>query len=493
MHFQNGNNGEQKQQDGKETCTRTPGTPNSLFSQPIPSPAFSHHNVPSPAYPSLMSPFHSHTIPPSNNHQYNQPFPGYSVPPSPCHSIPYNQVQNYGSSSASSSTAPNGGAVNSYLQQQHQQAASNMYSGGHQQYPNGYHGQQYMTQQNHTFSQQVMGLQGHGSLNHQRFNSNSGMYGFHPSMTPYGFATDAYGPVHICGHLAAPNLPSVAYQSPCNACQNNGSTINIPPSHYQASSWQIGLSNGFLNYSSFCNNQSGTSYPESVPQCTNGDASSMIYQPPSDVQCRDVSQSSQSRPKSQSNPVNDNGEKSPSSKLSAVTPAKSNNANTTPIAEGDSSAKEKLRQPKNEVTKQEDSKPLTETKPIPTKTENKPAIPSDTHFMKTDTYQRTLQYVQQCQSWNNSSVKEEVSSSTDHKPEIDSKGTVLGYTIPNTAVGPSNLPVTQPPSTQPQSIQSRFNMPLPPPIQETPNMVINDLTSSLTSLQEENKYLQMLQ
>ncbi|MPC33871.1 hypothetical protein E2C01_027237 [Portunus trituberculatus] len=40
---------------------------------------------------------------------------------------------------------------------------------------------------------------------------------------------------------------------------------------------------------------------------------------------------------------------------------------------------------------------------------------------------------------------------------------------------------------------SRFATPLPSALAETSNMVINDMTSSLTSLQEENKYLQLIQ
>ncbi|KAG5884381.1 hypothetical protein JTB14_026482 [Gonioctena quinquepunctata] len=66
--------------------------------------------------------------------------------------------------------------------------------------------------------------------------------------------------------------------------------------------------------------------------------------------------------------------------------------------------------------------------------------------MRQETYQRTLEYVQNCQSWVNNS--ESVSSSTH---------------------------------------------PLKPGDKAGSNMVVNDMTSSLTSLLEENRYLQMIQ
>nr|XP_023018240.1 transcriptional activator cubitus interruptus isoform X2 [Leptinotarsa decemlineata] len=68
------------------------------------------------------------------------------------------------------------------------------------------------------------------------------------------------------------------------------------------------------------------------------------------------------------------------------------------------------------------------------------------HGMRQDTYQRTLEYVQNCQSWVNNS---EVVSSSTH--------------------------------------------PLKPGDKASSNMVVNDMTSSLSSLLEENRYLQMIQ
>lgn len=84
-----------------------------------------------------------------------------------------------------------------------------------------------------------------------------------------------------------------------------------------------------------------------------------------------------------------------------------------------------------------------------------PVVTGNVRGMRQDTYQRTLEYVQQCQSWAGSDT---VSSST-HP---------LG-------TGPEALPHKGP-------LQG-----------STSNMVINDMTSSLTSLLEENRYLQMIQ
>lgn len=73
--------------------------------------------------------------------------------------------------------------------------------------------------------------------------------------------------------------------------------------------------------------------------------------------------------------------------------------------------------------------------------------------MRQDSYRRTLEYVQQCRNWsgNNAST---------HETNVSS-------------------------STHPLS--------LPQPLPASTNMVVNDMTSSLSSLLEENRYLQMIQ
>ncbi|PSN43509.1 hypothetical protein C0J52_13404, partial [Blattella germanica] len=84
-----------------------------------------------------------------------------------------------------------------------------------------------------------------------------------------------------------------------------------------------------------------------------------------------------------------------------------------------------------------------------------PMAAGNVRGMRQEAYQRTLEYVQQCQSWAGSDMV----SSTTH-----------------------------PFGTAPES-----STPKPPVPSSTSNMVINDMTSSLTSLLEENRYLKMIQ
>jgi len=72
--------------------------------------------------------------------------------------------------------------------------------------------------------------------------------------------------------------------------------------------------------------------------------------------------------------------------------------------------------------------------------------------MRQDSYRRTLEYVQQCRNWS-------INAQT-HETNVSS-------------------------STHPMS--------LPQPLPASANMVVNDMTSSLSSLLEENRYLQMIQ
>lgn len=73
--------------------------------------------------------------------------------------------------------------------------------------------------------------------------------------------------------------------------------------------------------------------------------------------------------------------------------------------------------------------------------------------MRQDSYRRTLEYVQQCRNWSSS-------AQTQHETNVSS-------------------------STHP--------IPLPQPLPASVNMVVNDMTSSLSSLLAENRYLQMIQ
>ncbi|XP_034941106.1 transcriptional activator cubitus interruptus isoform X2 [Chelonus insularis] len=72
--------------------------------------------------------------------------------------------------------------------------------------------------------------------------------------------------------------------------------------------------------------------------------------------------------------------------------------------------------------------------------------------MRQDSYRRTLEYVQQCRNWSGNAQMHETNVSS---------------------------------STHPLS--------LPQPLPASSNMVVNDMTSSLSSLLEENRYLQMIQ
>ncbi|XP_014207539.1 transcriptional activator cubitus interruptus-like [Copidosoma floridanum] len=74
--------------------------------------------------------------------------------------------------------------------------------------------------------------------------------------------------------------------------------------------------------------------------------------------------------------------------------------------------------------------------------------------MRQDSYRRTLEYVQQCRNWSGSGIAQ----------------------VPETSVSSSTHPLS-----------------LPQPLPASANMIVNDMTSSLSSLLEENRYLQMIQ
>ncbi|XP_059486455.1 transcriptional activator cubitus interruptus isoform X3 [Neocloeon triangulifer] len=88
--------------------------------------------------------------------------------------------------------------------------------------------------------------------------------------------------------------------------------------------------------------------------------------------------------------------------------------------------------------------------------------------MRQDTYQRTLEYVQQCRSW---AAEKPAAASNPLSPDSSTEP----------PAPPPPPKVEQPPPTP------------APGIMETSNMVVNDMTSSLSSLLEENRYLQLIQ
>lgn len=74
--------------------------------------------------------------------------------------------------------------------------------------------------------------------------------------------------------------------------------------------------------------------------------------------------------------------------------------------------------------------------------------------MRQDSYRRTLEYVEQCRNWSGSAQAQ----------------------VHETGVSSSTHPLS-----------------LPQPLPASANMIVNDMTSSLSSLLEENRYLQMIQ
>jgi len=93
--------------------------------------------------------------------------------------------------------------------------------------------------------------------------------------------------------------------------------------------------------------------------------------------------------------------------------------------------------------------------------------------MRQDTYQRTLEYVQQCRSW------------AAEKP-VAAPGPASNPLSPDS----STEPMPPPPKAEPVAAAAATPV---PGVHETSNMVVNDMTSSLSSLLEENRYLQLIQ
>lgn len=100
--------------------------------------------------------------------------------------------------------------------------------------------------------------------------------------------------------------------------------------------------------------------------------------------------------------------------------------------------------------------------------------------MQPEAYQRTLEYVQQCQSWSSNSVMSPDTTGAKHKrspPHTTTQdGTVMPPPPPATlAPGAPGAPVT--------NLQDNSSN----------NMVIGDMTSSMNLLNEENRFLHLMQ
>ena len=117
--------------------------------------------------------------------------------------------------------------------------------------------------------------------------------------------------------------------------------------------------------------------------------------------------------------------------------------------------------------------------PVPLKQEagKLSKAPATGEGMQPETYQRTLEYVQQCQSW---------SSPTSVMSPDSSQGTAIGAK-PKVSSGQDSAAMPPPSCPPPMGEPSK-------PVQGGDgNMVIADMSSSLNTLMEENRYLHMMQ
>ena len=105
--------------------------------------------------------------------------------------------------------------------------------------------------------------------------------------------------------------------------------------------------------------------------------------------------------------------------------------------------------------------------------------------MQPEAYQRTLEYVQQCQSWSSptnpdfTGVMSPDSSSVKGAAANNKQKSSPSHSGDSQAMPPPSRP---PPIGEPSK-----------PVQEGGNMVIADMSSSLNTLMEENRYLHMMQ
>lgn len=100
--------------------------------------------------------------------------------------------------------------------------------------------------------------------------------------------------------------------------------------------------------------------------------------------------------------------------------------------------------------------------------------------MQPETYQRTLEYVQQCQSWSS--------------PPTGDYGSVMSPDSSSVkGAKPKGSPGTDSQAMPPPSQPPPMGEPRKPSQIEEGNMVIADMSSSLNTLMEENRYLHMMQ
>lgn len=133
--------------------------------------------------------------------------------------------------------------------------------------------------------------------------------------------------------------------------------------------------------------------------------------------------------------------------------------------------------------------------PIPKAEGKRPDAAKSNVEMQPEAYQRTLEYVQQCQSWSNTSVMSPDSSSVNGaKPKRSPAhpGADAQAMPPPAAMG-SGAPVAQM-TPQNGAAPSSVMGETPKPAQDSSsNMVIADMSSSMNTLMEENRFLHMMQ
>lgn len=106
--------------------------------------------------------------------------------------------------------------------------------------------------------------------------------------------------------------------------------------------------------------------------------------------------------------------------------------------------------------------------------------------MQPEAYQRTLEYVQQCQSWS-SPTNPDYTTGVMSPDSSSVKGAAANKQ--KSSPGHSGDSQAMPPPSRPPPIVGEPSK----PVQEGGNMVIADMSSSLNTLMEENRYLHMMQ
>ena len=105
--------------------------------------------------------------------------------------------------------------------------------------------------------------------------------------------------------------------------------------------------------------------------------------------------------------------------------------------------------------------------------------------MRPETYQRTLEYVQQCQTW---TTGDSVKAAKENKPLQGADECVkpVETAVPSSRGSPGQDAVSSSTDRQDQTSVSAM-------IMSASNMVVHDMNTSLNSLMQENRFLQMIQ